>query len=615
MKKLIQLSNISTLVTILILFSLIFFQIYKLSTLSSEVDDIGVFHTMVEAQYKKNEFNLKINTTSQEEIINEINKNSNEQTKKLASYLKMFHILEPTLKFIANYKFIYSVPMNWTYAPGQYFIAQSLVNGDDSYQSAKFKIRSVSKFLWFLGIIGMILILSKIKDKNTLQASVLFMALIICAQSQTSYSAHGSSYAAGLLASSLVTWVIIKLFNSNKLSIIDILFLLIATMIQYQLIPLVFLTFTVIWVRAVYFRYCDVNVGHPISYNLLKYSTIFSLLFFTIVFPTFKNKLGSGLNWNAGINKEYSLNDNYTELLNEFEFLKFLKLFTEVANSFIDTVASIYSPLSYSAFNAKIIGIPIIALMFIAIIKSTKNKILRPYVAASAAIILIHFLLYVLGQIPFSPTRHSLYLTVPFTILGAIGLINLIDIIENWYSKLANSFLNVLILIIVFYGGYLNVNYILKRTDPFDDSIVEELMVSSETPVIVINSDSTYQHYAMAQARNNKILLDLNLQSKRDKFSEELEKIRPLIGVMHKGDTIQLIRVSHWSPLDNKTEKEIVDIICNYYNYKCILKSNHQLFSSTEKIASEWVDNIQGFSNSLFINSLNISVVNLKSAN
>jgi hypothetical protein len=172
-----------------------------------------------------------------------------------------------------------------------------------------------------------------------------------------------------------------------------------------------------------------------------------------------------------------------------------------------------------------------------------------------------------------------------------------------------------LILIIVFFGGYLNINYIFQRNDPFDDSKVEEIMASSETPVIVINSDSTYQHYEMVQARNNKILLDLNLQSKRDKFSEELEKIRPLTGTLYKGDTIQLMRVSHWSSLDNKTEKELVDIICNYYNYKCIIKSNHQLFSSTEKVASEWVGNIQGFSNSLFVNSLSISVVNSKLSN
>jgi hypothetical protein len=615
MKKLIQLSNLSALMTVLILFSLIFFQIYKLSTLSSEVDDIGVFHTLVEAQNKKNEFNLKINTTSQEEIINEINKNSNEQTKKLASYLQIFHILEPTLKFIANYKFIYSVPMNWTYAPGQYFITQNLVNGDESYQTAKLKIRSVSKFLWFLGIIGMLLILSKIKNKNTMQASLLFMVLIVCAQSQTSYSAHGSSYASGLFASSLVTWVIIKLFNSKKLSIIDIIFLLIATLIQYQLIPMVFLTFVALWVRAVYLRYVDLNVRHPISYNLFNYSIIFSLLFFTIVFPTFKNKIGSGLNWNAGIIKEYSLNDNYSELISEFAFVKFTKLLIEVPNAFVDTIASIYSPFSYSATNAKIIGIPIIVLIYIAITQSIKNKILRPYIAASSAVLLMHFLLYVLGKIPFSPTRHSLYLTVPFTILGVIGLINLIDIIENWYPKLIKSIMSVLILIIVFFGGYLNINYIFQRNDPFDDSKVEEIMASSETPVIVINSDSTYQHYEMVQARNNKILLDLNLQSKRDKFSEELEKIRPLTGTLYKGDTIQLMRVSHWSSLDNKTENELVDIICNYYNYKCIIKSNHQLFSSTEKVASEWVGNIQGFSNSLFVNSLSISVVNSKLSN
>ena len=51
-------------------------------------------------------------------------------------------------------------------------------------------------------------------------------------------------------------------------------------------------------------------------------------------------------------------------------------------------------------------------------------------------------------------------------------------------------------------------------------------------------------------------------------------------------------------------------MICKYFKYNCLVKTSHELFSSTKNVSSEWVDNIQGFSNSLYIETLSISVLN-----
>lgn len=616
MKNPIQLSKLLNIFTVLVLICLIIFQIENLSSLSSEVDDIGVYRTLVEAQQRKLDFYHIVNTSSKSELIHEIEAKGNLQAKTLALFLQKVNLLEPTLKLIASYKSLYSVPIGWTYAPGQYFITQLLVNGDESYQSAKFKIRVVSKIFWLLGIIGIIFILSKIKEKNIIQAGLLFLVLIISSQSQTSYSAHGSSYAAGLIASSITFLIAINLIQSQKITLTDTLLLFIVTLIQYQLIPVVFLIFSFIWLQLLFSINLTIKERSKNFIRLIRFSLIFAALFFIFVFPTFKDKMGSGLNWNAGSNHEYSLNDNYLDLNREITFQKSILLITEPFNAFIDTCASIFSPISFSFSVAKSLGLMIFVLIIAAFVNFLKNKDVKPYVLTSLTILFSHFLLYIFGFVPFSPTRHSLYLTVPLVVLGVIGTSNLISIFEIWHPKLTNLLISIGVLLLAFACYYLNVSYITKRADPFDQAKVIELLASTATPTIVLNSDWTYQHYGMPQVQKVKILLDLNLHGKKENFSVNLEKVRPIIGAMNAGDTIYLMRVSHWGSLDNDDSGEkIADIICKYFNYSCLFSGKNQLFSSTTKVSSEWVENIQGFTNSIYIETMNISVINSSSKN
>lgn len=205
---------------------------------------------------------------------------------------------------------------------------------------------------------------------------------------------------------------------------------------------------------------------------------------------------------------------------------------------------------------------------------------------------------------------------MPLVVLGVIGTSNLISIFEIWHPKLTNLLISIGVLLLAFACYYLNVSYITKRADPFDQAKVIELLASTATPTIVLNSDWTYQHYGMPQVQKVKILLDLNLHGKKENFSVNLEKVRPIIGAMNAGDTIYLMRVSHWGSLDNDDSGEkIADIICKYFNYSCLFSGKNQLFSSTTKVSSEWVENIQGFTNSIYIETMNISVINSSSKN
>lgn len=604
-------SKFINIITASVLLAIIFFQIQNLSTLSSEIDDIGVYHTIVEAKKRKNELYKTINESSESELIHEIKTKAGDDAMTLALYLEKAHILKPTLKFIANYKSFYAVSIGLTYAPGPYFITNLLINGEESYQTAKMKIRAVSKLFWVLGIIGLIIIFSKLKEQNITQAALLFLVLITCSQSQTSYSAHGSNYAAGLLASSIALLVIINIFKSGRLSISNVFLLILVALIQYQLIPLIFIIFLIIWLRFLFFDNLAKKEKVQILTNLMSCSALFALMFFVLVFPTFKDKLGSGLNWNVGLNKEYTLLDNYQILFHEVTFQNFITLFIESFSALIDTFSSLYSPLPFSYPGGKLIGLLSIALTSVAFFKLSKKKLLKPFIAASATILALHFLLYLLGVIPLSPTRHSLYLTVPLTVLCVIASSHLITILEIWYPKLTTPLLSFGILLLAISSGYMNVSYISKRVDPFNEPKVVALLASEVTPTVIINSDWTYQHYAMSDLKKTKYLIDLNLTGKRNNFQEQLEKIRPVIGAMNAGDTIYLMRISHWGPpdKDNSQVNEITDTICNHFKYKCMFKANQELFSSTKNASPEWVENIQGFSNSLYINKLSISVL------
>ncbi len=594
--------------------ALTIFQILKLDSFSSEIDDIGVYQSIAKVKQEKKRVYQLIKEMSEPELINEIKLRYGNEAKELALYLHKAHMLKPSLKLIATYRTFYSVPKAFTYAPGQYFITQFLINGEESYKIAKLKIRVISKLFWLFGIIGIFIILSKIKLPFKNQACLLFLVLIVCSISQTSYSSHGSNYAAGLFASSIVILVIISLMETKRFSFPIILWLLLASLIQYQLIPSIFFIFAMSWFIYLFFKFF-INKKNFLRFsNLFNFSLTFIILFLMFVYLTFRKKIKSGLNWNVGKNSEYTLNDNYLSLFSEVTYQKLFIIIIEPFKALAITLASIYSPISFSNVSANIMGIFLITFILISFLKKSQNKLLRSIIIACTSIFLIHLFLYILGFFPLSPTRHSLYLTTPLTILCIIGVNYLMIHLNLTYSKLTNSLFSLAILFFMLIGGYLNVNYIFNRADPFDKKEVLKLLESKITPKIVLNSDWTYQHYSMPEVKKSKILLNLNLHGGREKFPEILQKIEKVLENLNTGDTIDLMRISHWSPDKKNTQiKEITNIICKQYNYDCFFKSNKKLFSSTKRESPEWIPNIQGFSNSLYINRLEI-VVNDKNS-
>lgn len=595
--------------TILILISVVLYQFHTLAKLSSEVDDIGVYQSIVTGQQKRAEIHQTVNKSTDPELVSIINTKFGNEASQFASKLAELNMLTLVIKAATERNYYFNVSRSWSYAPGNYFITPFLIDGSETYEKAKLKIRAVSKLFWLFGLAGIVLLFVKVDTPHIAPAGLFFLSFIITAQSQTSFSAHASNYASGLFAAALVMLVLIERLKTLPLKTSHSIYLLIASLFQYQVIPIVFLILLHSWVDH-FFQKQKIQT----SWSIFRANILYVTIFLISIYPQFKNKLHMGINWNSGRNKEYTLVDNYQKFFASPNFDTATTLITEPLTALFDTVTAIYSPFSYTSPTTKVIGLVILCLIFCAFRHGFKHKPLRPFLYAASVFIFVHFAIYLFGVFPLSPTRHSLYLTVPATILGSIGMSLLI---QKWVIRFPRATLPLFSLVVVtlaLLSGLSNVQYLADRNDPFEKQVVKELLVSHSSPSIIINTDTTFQHHAMPHVKERKSLLDLNLHGGRNEFPVRLERLRPELGNLEVGEVVYLTRVSHWSLPQSLSDgsgqeiDEITEIICDHFKYECSFSISPPLFAFSENVSTEWVPNIQGFSNSLFINHLRLKI-------
>ena len=140
--------------TILILASVVLYQFQSLAKLSTEIDDIGVYQSIVKGQQKRTEIHQTVNTSTDQELVSIIDTKFGSEASQFASKLKELNILKLAIKAATERRYYFTVPRSWSYAPGNYFITPFLVDGHETYEDAKLKIRVVSKLFWLFGLAG-----------------------------------------------------------------------------------------------------------------------------------------------------------------------------------------------------------------------------------------------------------------------------------------------------------------------------------------------------------------------------------------------------------------------------------------------------------------------------
>ncbi len=311
------------------------------------------------------------------------------------------------------------IPKLWTYAPAQFWITAFLMpeNNSFTYEQIKYRGRIVSFASFFLGLIAFFFLLyNKLPQyKNNIIPSVtatLFLALSLEARIM---SAQMHSYAITILSISFALYTIITLYEDKKNSCIRYVtygaIFGICLSMQYQVLPLLLSGFLTI------FLFKDRNFAFiknfAICFIIFLITSALSGSFYLIKHSQ------KGINWNAGVNNEYIVNDE-----NIFtRFYTLIKLiFTESPDVFYSVISGIeiFKPFD-TLFG--IISFIIFLIGFYLCIKKLNNN--RFIVTILIIYILINLVLIYFSKISYSPTRHSLIYLPGIIIISGYTIIYL----------------------------------------------------------------------------------------------------------------------------------------------------------------------------------------------
>jgi len=458
--------------------------------------------------------------------------------------------------------YLHAVPGGWTYAPGQFYLTNTLINSDQSYSESKFWGRLPS-FIFNVLAVGLLIILfiRLHKAKNSLPQVVLSAAILSLSWENIIYSAQMESY--GIVSFSIL-FVLLHLLHivdnpvvSNKGNFFRGVLLAIPGLLQYQaLVFIVPLYITIIW-----------RLRGRVGVTDLVKSTLFSAIgFFTfflmLIWPYLKGSTDRGITWNAGPNHEFVLNVNWEN--------GFYSAFSDIVNFLIvrtpEVLEAILSPVAYYIPESQLIGWLIFVLSALGMISMFLSKNHRKNTLAIFLLLSIvtWIVLLVLQILPLSPTRHSMVLGILAIILFVEGFFAFVKFFKI-LSKYNIGGMQIITLIFVFSWIALFVNTVNfafdNRTDTFNEKELLQRLDNDNVDVITV-FDSTKQLYLMPSIIGKYPALEGNVW-----MADGLKNIANYgkKGKITIKERFRIAIISSWGCFNlNESEKELSAVL-NYY--------------------------------------------------
>ena len=541
---------------------------YFLEKHFAHIDDIGVATTILDRQQymggvvnRYDKWRLEV-----------LNGKKGTDMQSAAIWLDSISMLKEVAHFGLWWRnYLHAVPGGWTYAPGQFYLTNILINPGQNYSESKFWGRLPS-FIFNVLAIGLLIILfvRLHKGKNSFPQVVLSATMLSLSWENIIYSAQMESY--GVVSFSILLVLLHLLYIvdnpviSNKGNFLRGVLLAIPGLLQYQAIVFIApLYITIIW-----------RLRGRVSVTDLVKSTLFSAMgFFTIflllVWPYLKGNSDRGITWNAGPNHEFILNINWES--------GFYSVFSDVINFLIvrtpEVLEAMLSPVAYYIPESQLIGWLIFTFSMLGVVSMllSKNSRKNTLVIFLLLSIVTWVILLILQILPLSPTRHSMVLGIFAIVLFVEGFFAFVK-----FFKIAPKYniggIQIITLIFVFSWATLFINTVNfafdNRTDTFNEKELLQRLDNDKVDVIVV-FDSTRQLYLMPSIIGKYPALEGNVW-----MTDGLKNISNYgkKGKITIKEKFRIAIISSWGCFNLSESKEELNAILNYYKIDLYQKSS-----------------------------------------
>jgi hypothetical protein len=435
-----------------------------------------------------------------------LNGSKGEKAKTVAKFLDDKNMLKQTAYFFVWWRSIlHAVPASWTYAPGQFYLTNLLIDSSQNYSQLKFFGRMPSFIFNVLAIILLPLLFIKIYGTSKgITNSVVPVTILSFSWENIIHSAQMESYAIGSFSMLLIFLLLLNTLNSPsvdkkpwfKIGVLSA----IPALLQYQALfftPALFVTLLI-------FLKNRVTISSLIKYSFLSFLG-FLLIFIILILPYLKGDVNKGIHWNAGPDGIFILDPNWSNgiISGVKEILDF------IFNISIEVVEAMLSPISYSLSNGHIgwllFTLSVVGFTSMSLSSNINKKAIAVFSILSYLTIIILLLLQI---IPLSPTRHSIIFGIFAIIFIAEGVAVLDKVIQlHLFKKQAHiALISFMALWLIAFTLSLD-NELKIRNDPFNEEEIYRNLQENKVD-IVANFDGSNQIYLMPSIRNKYPVLD-----------------------------------------------------------------------------------------------------------
>lgn len=514
-------------------------RLYLIKNHFSHIDDLGVAKSILEAH---------------EDVTTKANNFFSICSGQLLQSISHEECLKPLKQLLhSTLRSFHTIPINWTYAPFQFYFTNLLIFDDLSYENIKIMGRIPSFLFELLGIYIFIKLIIKRYQLQQLDFSLsLPLILLMLSWEAIIFSAQMESYAIGILTSSILLYIVTSKWSALESRKVAIWVGIIAAMSvsgQYQCLIFIPGFFMALGYKAYKSKIDLKNKIH----RILECFASFFIIFLLLPYRFLRDKTSLGINWNSGPNNEFAIpiTHHYASFLSAiYEPVQlFIENFPIVIGSMLST-----STTDFPYFSLIYVPLTILsAVGYLSLLnrKREENFIIGIFITTA---IFAWIILVGLHKLSFGPTRHSIILIPIFVFCiyqGAFYLSNLSILLK----KVIYIFSILLLINFIF-----SINDVLtERKDKFNEDEIS-LLLNRYSVDAVINYDSSYSPYLMNSIKNSRPIINANIYMGIKEFESFSAHKYGHKNLSHSKPYV-IAFYSHFSPFDFKIHNQVITLI------------------------------------------------------